>query len=217
MGYPVSTGEPPEPGPPPEMRASDADRDRVIDVLRVAVGEGRLTPDEFEERMQAVSSARTFGELAPVTADLPPVSGPPPLSGPPPARRPSAPAPAAPLEGEEIRIVQKGGSVSHTGHWTVPQRIDLRPSWCDVTLDFTDAVLTHDTLLIDMKMRGGTLTLVAGPGVVVDADDLIVRYTEVEMRPSAEPGAKVVLRVRLVGRMRYGRIEVRRPGRPPGW
>jgi len=86
-----------------------------------------------------------------------------------------------------------------------------------VTLDFTDAVLTHDTLLIDMKMRGGTLTLVAGPGVVVDADDLIVRYTEVEMRPSAEPGAKVVLRVRLVGRMRYGRIEVRRPGRPPGW
>ena len=211
MGYPVSTGEPPEPGPPPEMRASDADRDRVIDVLRVAVGEGRLTSDEFEERMQAVLSTRTFGELASFTADLPPVSGPPP------ARRPSTPAPAAPLEGEEIRIVQKGGSVSRTGHWTVPQRIDLRPSWCDVTLDFTDAVLTHGTLVIDMKMRGGTLTLVAGPGVVVDADDLIVRYTEIEMRPSAEPGAKVVLRVRLVGRMRYGRIEVRRPGRPPGW
>jgi hypothetical protein len=139
------------------------------------------------------------------------------VSGPPPARRPSAPAPAAPPGGEEIRIAQKGGSISRTGHWTVPQRIDLRPSWCDVTLDFTDAVLTHSTLVIDMKMRGGTLTLVAGPGIVVDAEDLIVRYTEVEMRPSAEPGAKVVLRVRLVGRMRYGRIEVRRPGRPPGW
>jgi hypothetical protein len=211
MGYPVSTGEPPEPGPPPGMRASDADRDRVIDVLRVAAEEGRLTPDEFEERVQGVLAARTFGELVPFTADLPPVSGPPP------ARRPSAPAPAAPLGGEVIRIVQKGGSVSRTGRWTVPRRIDLRPSWCDVTLDFTDAVLTHDTLVIDMKMRGGTLTLVAGPGVVVDADDLIVRYTEVEMRPSAEPGAKVVLRVHLAGRMRYGRIEVRRPGRPPGW
>ena len=85
MGYPMPTGEPPEPGPPPEMRASDADRDRVIDVLRAAAGEGRLTPDEFEERMQAVLSARTFGELAPFTADLP-------LSQ---ARSPSAPAAAA--------------------------------------------------------------------------------------------------------------------------
>jgi hypothetical protein len=205
MGYPMPT-EPPEPGSRPEMRASDTDRDRVIDVLRAAVGEGRLTPDEFEERMQAVLSARTFGELAPFTADLPSA----------PARSPSAPTVAAPPE-EELRIVQRGGSVSRTGHWKVPRRIELRPSWCDVTLDFTDAVLTHHTLLIDMKMRGGTLRMVAGPGVVVDADDLIVRYTEVEMRPSAEPGAKVVLRVELVGRMRYGRIEVQRPGRAPGW
>ena len=197
-----------EPGPSPEMRASDADRDRVIDVLRVAVGEGRLTPDEFEERMQAVLSARTFGELAPFTADLPPASA---LPG-----RPVVRAAAAPPEGE-MRISQRGGSVSRTGPWAVPRRIELRPSWCDVTLDFTEAIIRHDTLLIDMRMRGGTLTLVAGPGVVVDAEGLTVRYTDVEMRPSAEPGAKVVLRVELVGRMRYGRIEVQRPGRTPGW
>jgi hypothetical protein len=200
------------------MRASDADRDRVLDALRAAMGEGRLTADEFEERVQAVLSARTFGELATFTADLPP--GPDryvPAVPIPPVPVPPAVTPAAPPGPEEIRIAQRGGSVSRTGHWTVPRRIDLRPSWCDVTLDFTDAVLTHDMLLIDMRMRGGTLTLVAGPGVVVNADDLIVRYTEVEMRPSAEPGAKVELRVRLAGRMRYGRIEVRRPGRAPGW
>jgi Domain of unknown function (DUF1707) len=206
MGYPMPT-EPSEPGRLPEMRASDADRDRVIDVLRAAAGEGRLTPDEFEERTQAVLSARTFGELASFTADLPPRPG---------HYVPSMKAAPSPPE-TEIRIAQKGGSVSRTGHWTVPRRIDLRPSWCDVTLDFTDAVFTHDTLVIDMKMRGGILTLVAGPGVVVDAEGLTVRYTEVEMRPSAEPGAKVVLRVELAGRMRYGRIEVQRPGRPPGW
>jgi Domain of unknown function (DUF1707) len=215
VGYPMPTGEPAEPGPSPEMRASDADRDRVIDVLRAAAGEGRLTADEFEERTQAVLSARTFGELAAFTADLP-APGHYVPSAPGhylPSRTPAAPPPA----GEEIRIAQKGGSVSRTGQWTVPRRIDLRPSWCDVTLDFTDAVLTHHTLLIDMRMRGGTLTLVAGPGVVVDAEGLTVRYTEVEMRPSPEPGATVVLRVELVGRMRYGRIEVRRPGRTPGW
>ena len=207
MGYPMPTGEPSETGPQPEMRASDADRDRVIDVLRAALGEGRLTPDEFEERTQAVLAARTFSEMAPFTADLPPGPG---------RYVPSPPAVAAPPEAE-IRIARKGGSISHTGHWTVPRRIELRPSWCDVTFDFTDAILTHDRLLIDMRMRGGTLTLVAGPGVVVDAEGLTVRYTEVEMRPSAEPGAKVVLRVELVGRMRYGRIEVRRPGRAAGW
>jgi uncharacterized protein DUF1707 len=220
VGYPMPTGEPAEPGPgaSPEMRASDADRDRVIDVLRAALGEGRLTPDEFEERTQAVLSARTFSELAPFTADLP-APGHYVPSAPGhyvPSTIAAAPPPAAPPE-EEIRIAQKGGSVSRTGHWTVPRRIDLRPSWCDVTLDFTDAVLTHGTLLIDMKMRGGTLTLVAGPGIVVDAEGLTVRYTEVEMRPSAEPGVKVVLRVKLVGRMRYGRIEVHRPGRAAGW
>jgi len=204
-----------EPGPSPEMRASDADRDRVIDVLRVAAGEGRLTPDEFEERMQAVLSARTFGELASFTADLPPASASA-LPGSALPGRPVVRAAAAPPEGE-MRISQRGGSVSRTGPWAVPRRIELRPSWCDVTLDFTEAIIRHDTLLIDMRMRGGTLTLVAGPGVVVDAEGLTVRYTDVEMRPSAEPGAKVVLRVELAGRMRYGRIEVQRPGRTPGW
>jgi hypothetical protein len=208
MGYPMPTGEPAQPGPSPEMRASDADRDRVIDVLRVAVGEGRLTPDEFEERMQAVLSARTFGELASFTADLPPASA-----------RPGhyVPTVAAALSDGETLISRRGGSISHTGPWAVPRRIVLRPSWCDVTLDFTEALIRHDTLVIEMRMRGGTLTLVAGPGVVVDAEGLTVRYTDVEMRPSAEPGAKVVLRVELVGRMRYGRIEVQRPGRTPGW
>src|SRR6516165_1033052 len=48
----------------PEMRASDADRDRVVDVLRDAAGDGRLTADEFEERMEAALSSRTLGELA---------------------------------------------------------------------------------------------------------------------------------------------------------
>ena len=199
------------------MRASDADRDRVLDVLRTAAGEGRLTADEFEERVQAVLAARTFGELAALTADLPVPGRYVPSAPLPPVPVPPVVTPAEPPAQGDILIARRGGSITHTGHWTVPRRIVLRPSWCDVTLDFTDAVLAHDTLLVEMRMRGGTLTLVAGPGVIVDATGLTVRYTEVEMRPNAEPGAKVVLRVLLVGRMRYGRIEVRRPGRPAGW
>jgi hypothetical protein len=48
------TGEPPElpARRSPDLRASDADRDRVIDVLRAATADGRLTADEFSERME---------------------------------------------------------------------------------------------------------------------------------------------------------------------
>ncbi len=175
-----------------EMRASDADRDRVVDVLRAAVTEGRLTAEEFGQRLEAALSSRTIGELAALTADLVP------------GRSPATEA------GEMMRIDQRGGSVRRAGRWVVPRWLEMRPSWCDVTLDFTDAVIVHDTLLIEMKMRGGSLTLVVGPGIVVDADGLTVRYADVEIDSSAQPGVPVVLRVRLTGRMRYGWIGTRR-------
>ena len=54
-----------------ELRASDADRDRVAERLRSAAGEGRLSSDELEERLEAAFAARTDAELAPLTADLP--------------------------------------------------------------------------------------------------------------------------------------------------
>ena len=53
------------------LRASDADRERIAERLRHATGEGRLSPDELEERLEAVFAARTYGELDAVVADLP--------------------------------------------------------------------------------------------------------------------------------------------------
>lgn len=57
----------------PEMRASDGDRDRVAAALREHMAEGRLTVDEFNERLERVYRSRTYGELAKITADLPEV------------------------------------------------------------------------------------------------------------------------------------------------
>jgi Domain of unknown function (DUF1707)/Domain of unknown function (DUF4190) len=65
------------------VRASDADRDRVIDVLSQAFAEGRLSTEELSARVDDVYSARTYAELAAVSADLPsapPAS--PPVPGP---------------------------------------------------------------------------------------------------------------------------------------
>ena len=61
-----------EPPAAPGLRASDAERDAVAARLREAHAEGRLTLDEFAERLDAAFAARTRGDLAVLTRDLPP-------------------------------------------------------------------------------------------------------------------------------------------------
>jgi uncharacterized membrane protein len=53
------------------MRAASADRERAVDVLKAGFAEGRLTQDEYNDRMGRAYTARTYGELAALTADLP--------------------------------------------------------------------------------------------------------------------------------------------------
>lgn len=83
-----------QPVPPEARRVSDADRGMVAGQLKKAHAEGRLDLDEFDERTRKVWAARTFGELAEVTADLPDVRQPVPWSRselvPEPASRPAA-------------------------------------------------------------------------------------------------------------------------------
>jgi len=55
----------------PAMRAASADRERAVDVLKAGFAEGRLTQDEYNERMNRAYAARTYAELAAITADLP--------------------------------------------------------------------------------------------------------------------------------------------------
>ena len=70
------------------LRASHADREQVIDTLKNAFVQGRLTKDEFDSRVGDVLASRTYADLAALTADLP--------AGPAPARRPRQPIPARP-------------------------------------------------------------------------------------------------------------------------
>lgn len=182
---------------PVELRASHADRDRVVDVLRIAAGDGRLSAEELDERLEVALSARTLGELAGITADLPAVSG----SG-----------TVAEVK-DVVRIEQQGGSASRGDGWVVPRRMEVESSWGDVTLDFTRAVIVHDTLHIDLDMRGGKLRLVTRPGVVLDTDSLVIEYAKVRTQPAGGPGVPIVLRVELGGRIRYGKVVASPPRR----
>ena len=105
-----------EPGaePPagaPALRASDADRERVADVVRRAVGDGRLTVVEGDERQTRAYSAVYRHELAPIVADLEPG----PTSAGAPAGPPVAPATDRPGTSTSIAVMS---SAERTGEWT---------------------------------------------------------------------------------------------------
>jgi hypothetical protein len=191
------TGKPSEAaGTPPGLRASHADRDRTVDVLRVAAGDGRLTAAELDERLEAALTARTLGELTALTADLPPV---PAMTG----------GTAAEVK-DVIRLDQVHSRVERAGRWVVPRRLEVAVHWSAVTLDFTEAVITQDTLRIDVDMEGKTLTLITRPGLVVDTDGLRLVHSRLKHRPApAVPGRPPLLRVELAGRKVYGRVVVR--------
>lgn len=192
-----------DPPSSPSLRASDADRDRVIELLRAAVADGRLDPVEFEQRLDAALAARTIDALAPLTADLIAAPG----SGGA-LTLPLAGTPAEPAA-ELVTISERHGSVRRDGRWTLPRRLVLRTAWCDVMLDLTRAVRSGPELVIELRVRGGDVELVLAPGMVVDANELAVRYTKLAISRDAGGNTPETLRVRLVGRMRHGRIDTR--------
>ncbi|MFC7721295.1 DUF1707 SHOCT-like domain-containing protein [Nonomuraea recticatena] len=125
---------PADPPSSPALRASDTDRDLVIEQLRAAVADGRLDPVEFDERLDAALTARTIDALAPLITDLIAVRG-----GDGTLTLPFAGTPAEPAA-ELLTIHERHGSVRREGRWTLPHRLALRTAWCDVMLDLTSAV-----------------------------------------------------------------------------
>jgi len=194
---------PADPPSSPALRASDADRDRVIELLRAAVADGRLDPVEFDERLDAALAARTIDALAPLTADLIAVPGSAAARTLPPAGTPAEPA------AELLTIKERHGSVRRDGRWTLPHRLVLRTAWSDVMLDLTSAVPSGPELVIELRVSGGNVELVLAPGMVVDANELAVRYSKLAISRDVGDSTPETLRVRLVGRMRHGRIDTR--------
>jgi Domain of unknown function (DUF1707) len=186
--------------PAPELRASHEDRDRVVELLRTAAGDGRLTADELDERLEVALTARTHSELAVLTADLPAATG----------GVVSGPAPEAK---DLVRIDCRSGSAKRDGGWVVPQRIEVKVTSGHVRLDFTHAVITRSALHIDAEVRSGDLTLVTRPGIAVDTDDVAIRSGDVRVRAPWAASVPVTLRITVAGTVGSGRIQARPPRR----
>ena len=182
-----------------ELRASHQDRDRIVELLRIAAGDGRLTAEELDERLEAALTARTYGELAALIRDLP---------------SDAALDVGLVTPRELMRIECGSGSTKRDGRWLVPKRMEVRLSSGSVTLDFTEAVIAAPVLEIDAEVRSGSLRLVTRPGIVVDADDVAIRSGSVKVRAPGPPQAPGVLRIHVSGKVSSGSISAR-PPRPP--
>jgi hypothetical protein len=175
-----------------ELRASHDDRDRVVEVLRVSAGDGRLTAEELDQRLELALTARTYGELAKLISDLP-------ASG----SVASAPA-TAPKPKEVARIDCTSGHVRRVDRWVVPQRMEVKVTSGHVMLDFTQATITQPTLQLNIDVRSGHVLLRTKPGIVVDADDVAIRSGHVRVRAPWGPDVPELLRIEVTGKVGSG-------------
>lgn len=154
----------------PDLRASDADRDRVAEILRDALAEGRLDMEEFDERLGAAYRARTYGELAPLTRDLP-------VPGVAPALPVSFVKAPAVDGGRAGRITGTEGSSTgavailsgfeRRGRWTVPRRFSCFTFMGGGELDLREADFAAGEVEIHCVVIMGGVQVIVPPGVEV--------------------------------------------------
>ncbi|HET6918444.1 MAG TPA: DUF1707 domain-containing protein [Jiangellaceae bacterium] len=154
---------------PRDLRCSDVDRERVAEALRQAAGDGRLTLSELEERLDATFRARTYGQLEPITADLP--QGPYPVPGLPEAAPvvQQSPARRVPLTRFE-RVVTVLGDERRVGRWEVPPRLDVTCLLGEVTLDFTEAIVRQREVVVHVGAILGSVKIIVPDGIDVRMD-----------------------------------------------
>jgi Domain of unknown function (DUF1707) len=176
-----------------DMRASDAERDAVVGSLNQAVGEGRLTMDEFSGRLELAYAARTRGDLDPLLRDLPAGSG---------------AAVAAATSG--TAVVSGGGSqggdthwnispiggIRHRGHWRVPRHTVAIGVLGGVDVDLVEAELAAPEVMITKVSIIGGVSVRVPPGMRVEVSNFsILGGRNVNLGGPLAPNAPV-LRIR---------------------
>ncbi len=201
------------------LRISDDDRHQVAEVLRQAAGEGRIDLDELDERLEATYQAKTYGELVPITADLPvrtTGSPPAPPSSAPPATRP-ADRPTVPATTYENSISFMG-DCTRRGVWRVPEQHTAFAMMGSVTLDLREAVFSAREVRIDAVAIMSGIDIVVNPWteVVVDGVGIMGDFSQGKDKVPAELNASSPV-VRVKGFALMAGVTVTRkamPGQP---
>jgi hypothetical protein len=176
------------------LRASDADRDRTVEALATASAEGRLTLEEYSQRSEAALAAKTIGDLAGLTSDLPDSA---------------LPVVTRRVTGESEEIVAVLGNESRKGPWVVPEHMTVRSVLGDCHLEMQEAVLGQRVTTIDATVRFGSVTVYVPDGIDVRmSGKAVLGAKSSELQGQPRPGAPVLI-VRCD--VFCGQITVRRP------
>jgi hypothetical protein len=170
--------EPGQPSPAGDARASDAERETVVERLRVATTEGRLTLAELTERTEAAYTATTRGELARITADLPP------------AAAAAAPVPATQGPDREW-VIAVIGDTKRQGRWRVERPLAALAVIGDVVLDLRGAEVPQGQVAIAATAVMGDVKVYVPDGVDVQLSGIAVLGDKVVKVREAPPGQRL--------------------------
>ncbi|WP_367321046.1 DUF1707 domain-containing protein [Streptomyces sp. HUAS ZL42] len=172
-----------------ELRASDADRDRIADILRDALAEGRLTAEEHAERVEGVLAAKTVGELEVFIRDLPAAHE----RRASPASAPSRPtAGAIPVDPDD-NVVAIFSSAVRKGRWRAGRRIHAYAIFGSVEIDLSEALFEYQQVVIKAISLFGSVEVRVPENVSLrGTGGGVLGSFEVDTLDAAEPDAPVI-------------------------
>jgi hypothetical protein len=179
----------------PDLRASDADRDRAAAVLAGALATGRLTTAEHADRLEAAYAAVTLGDLAPLTRDLPDDDG----------------ASASLAAVDHAVIAARFSKVIRSGRWVAGRQTRLTARFGALIVNLADAVLPGREITLEVDAFCGKLIIVvpAGAHVIDEGGALFAKRAVYGRQDPAEADGPVI---RLVGDTRFAKVAVYRGG-----
>ncbi len=175
MGGTTGDGEPAD-----GIRASDAERDATVERLRAATGDGRLTLEEFSQRMERATGARTRGELDRLVADLP-------------ADVAAAGTLAASGPAEPSWHISPIGGLRVSGPWRMDRHVIVISIVGGTWLDLSQAQLAAPEVTLTKVSLVGGLRVAVPPGIRVEVSGVhLIGGTRIQARPEPGPGAPTV-------------------------
>ena len=185
------------------LRISDDDRHRVAEVLRRAAGDGRLEMDELDHRLALAYAAKTYGDLVPITADLP--SG---IESPPAGGAHLARAGTATTYDRSLSIM---GDTTRRGVWQIGTEHTAVAVMGGVELDLTDVVFSAPETVIRAYAFWGGIDIRVGAhtDVVVDGIGIMGGFAQAADEIDAELDASSPV-LRVTGFALMGGVNVQR-------